>query len=52
MLQVLLPVYDASCLVALVLHNGERTVGRRMLRLHGLLPLLLRQYSKSLLLFR
>jgi hypothetical protein len=27
-------------------------VGRCMLRLHGLLPLLLKQYSKSLLLFR
>lgn len=50
--QVLLPMYDTKGLVALVLHNGERTVGRCMLRLHGLLPLLLRQYNKSLLLFR
>jgi hypothetical protein len=52
LVQVLLPAYDASSLVALVLHSGERTVGRCMLRLHGLLPLLLKRYSKSLSLFR
>ena len=52
LLQVLLPVYSSSCLVALVLHRRSSVVGRCVFRLHGLLPLLLRGYSKSLVLYR
>lgn len=50
--QVLLPVYGSSCLVALVLHRCSAVVGRCVFRLYGLLPLLLRDYSKSLTLYR
>lgn len=50
--QVLLPVYGSSCLVALVLHRRSSVVGRCVFRLHGLLPLLLRDYTKSLVLYR
>lgn len=50
--QVLLPVYGSSCLVALVLHRRSAVVGRCVFRLYGLLPLLLRDYSKSLTLYR
>jgi hypothetical protein len=50
--QVLLPVYGSSCLVALVLHRRSSVVGRCVFRLYGLLPLLLRDYSKSLVLYR
>lgn len=47
-----MPVYDSSCLVALVLHRRSSVVGRCVFRLYGLLPLLLRQYTKTLTLYR
>lgn len=50
--QVLLPVYSSSGVVALVLHRCSKVVGRCVFRLYGLLPLLLRDYSKSLVLYR
>jgi hypothetical protein len=50
--QILLPVYGSSCLVALVLHRRSSVVGRCVFRLYGLLPLLLRDYNKSLVLYR
>jgi hypothetical protein len=50
--QVLLPVYGNSCLVALVLHRRSTVVGRCVFRLYGLLPLLLRGFDKTLTLYR
>jgi hypothetical protein len=50
--QVLIPVYGSSCLVALVLHRSSSVVGRCVFRLYGLLPLLLRNYTKSLVMYR
>jgi hypothetical protein len=51
-LQVLLPVYGSSCLVAVLVHRRGHVVGRCVFKLYGLLPLLLRDHSKSLTLYR
>jgi hypothetical protein len=51
-LQVLLPVYGSSCLVAVLVHRRGHVVGRCVFKLYGLMPLLLRDHSKSLTLYR
>jgi hypothetical protein len=51
-LQVLLPVYGSSCLVAVLVHRRGHAVGRCVFKLYGLMPLLLRDHSKSLTLYR
>jgi hypothetical protein len=51
-LQVLLPVYGSSCLVAILVHRRGHVVGRCVFKLYGLMPLLLRDHSKSLTLYR
>lgn len=49
--QVLLPVYGSSVLVSVLVHKRGHVVGRCVFKLYGLLPLLLRDHSKSLTLY-
>lgn len=50
--QVLLPVYGSSCLVAILMHRRGVVVGRCVFKLYGLMPLLLRDHTKTLTLYR
>lgn len=50
--QVLLPVYGSSVVVALLLHRRGHAVGRCVFKLYGLLPLMLRDHTKTLTLYR
>jgi hypothetical protein len=52
LLQVLLPVYGSSSLVSILVHRRGHVVGRCVFKLYGLMPLLLRDHSKSLTLYR
>lgn len=49
---MLLPVYGSSVLVSVLVHKRGHVVGRCVFKLYGLLPLLLRDHSKSLTLYR
>lgn len=50
--QVLLPVFGSSSLVSIVLHRKGTVIGRSVFKLFGLLPLLLRDHTKTLTLYR